>query len=102
DKEFVDKHCVFATGPYDIGYGMRGTTAQAFDAEKDILAKEKEVTLDKWEAVAQRQEPGTVVPQNNTGTPVKHWLITFDDFKKALEPYTLDFVAELSKGDPDE
>jgi nitrate reductase NapA len=102
DKQFVDRHCVFATGPYDIGYGMRGTTAQAFEAEKDILAKEREVTLDKWEAIAQRKEPGTVVPQKNTGTPVKHWLITFDDFKTAVEPYTLDFVAELSKGDADE
>lgn len=23
DHEFVEKHCVFATGPYDIGYGIR-------------------------------------------------------------------------------
>jgi len=23
NKDFVKKHCVFATGPYDIGYGMR-------------------------------------------------------------------------------
>ena len=23
-RPFVDKHCVFATGPYDIGFGMRG------------------------------------------------------------------------------
>ncbi|MFA5353026.1 MAG: molybdopterin-dependent oxidoreductase, partial [Thermodesulfovibrionales bacterium] len=31
-----------------------------------------------------------------------HWIIGFDDFKKGLEPYTLDFVAALAKGDPDE
>ena len=47
NHDFVDKHCVFATGPYDIGYGMRGTDKFAFDAEKDIQAKELEVTLDK-------------------------------------------------------
>ena len=31
-----------------------------------------------------------------------HWLISFEDFKKGLAPYTLDFVAELAKGDADE
>ncbi len=102
NHEFVDKHCVFATGPYDIGYGMRPTDEYAFEAEKDIQAKELEVTLDKYEAIAQRKEPGTRVKQNNTAAPVKHWQISFDDFKKGLDPYTLDFVAELSKGDPDE
>jgi nitrate reductase NapA len=29
-------------------------------------------------------------------------MIGFDDFKKGVEPYTLDFVAELAKGDADE
>jgi nitrate reductase (cytochrome) len=102
NHEFVDKHCVFATGPYDIGYGMRPTDKYAFPAEKDIQSKELKVTLDKWEAVAQRKKPGEVVEQKHTGKPVAHWLITFEDFKTAVEPYTLDFVAELSKGDPDE
>jgi nitrate reductase NapA len=102
DSDFVQKHCVFATGPYDIGYGLRPTDDQAFDAEKDTLAKEREVTLDKWEAIAQRQAPGTKVLQKSTQTSGKHWLITFEDFKRALEPYSLDFVAELSKGNVDE
>jgi nitrate reductase NapA len=100
--DFVNKHCVFATGPYDIGYGMRPTDAFALDAEKDTQAKELEVTLDKYEAIAQRKEPGTKVKQGNTKAPVKHWLIGFAEFKRGVEPYTLDFVAELSKGDPDE
>ena len=26
-------------------------------------------------------------------------MITFDEFKRGIEPYTLDYVAELSKGD---
>ena len=102
DKVFVERHCEFATGPYDIGYGMRGGSEYAFDAEKDVQAKELEVTLDAAEARAQRRETGTVVKQNNRASAGKHWLIGFEDFKKAVEPYTLDFVAELAKGDPDE
>jgi nitrate reductase NapA len=102
DKDFVERHCVFATGPYDIGYGMRPSSEYAFGPENDIQAKELEVKLDRYEAVAQRRQPGEVVKQDNRGAPVKHWLITFEDFKKAVEPYTLDFVAELAKGDPDE
>jgi nitrate reductase NapA len=102
NHDFVKRHCVFATGPYDIGYGMRGTDQYAFPAEKDTQAKELKVKLDRWEAVAQRKKPGEIVEQNNRKKPVKHWLITFEDFKTAVQPYTLDFVAELSKGDPDE
>ncbi len=102
NKEFVDKHCVFATGPYDIGYGMRGTDKFAYDAEKDVQGRELKVKLDKYEAIAQRRTEGDVVEQNSRGAPVAHWLINFEDYKKAVEPYTLEFVAELSKGDPDE
>jgi nitrate reductase NapA len=102
DMAFVKDHCVFATGPYDIGYGMRPTDEFAFAAEKDVQAKELEVTLDPAEAVAQRRKAGEKVKQGNTKKPVAHWLISFEDFKTALEPYTLDFVAELAKGDPDE
>jgi nitrate reductase NapA len=102
DEDFVERYCAFATGPYDIGYGMRGESGFAYDAEKDIQAKELAVTLDAAEARAQRREPGTVVKQENRDTADKHWLIGFEDFKRALDPYTLDFVAEVAKGDPDE
>jgi nitrate reductase NapA len=102
NHDFVNKHCVFSTGPYDIGYGMRGTSDFAFEAEKDIQAKELVVTLDEDEAIAQRKQPGEVVKQENRAKPVKHWLITFEEFKRGVEPYTLDFVAKLAKGDPDE
>jgi nitrate reductase NapA len=102
NHDFVNKHCVFSTGPYDIGYGMRATSKYAFEAEKDIQAKELEITLDKYEAVGQRRKAGEKVKQNNTKKPVKHWLITYEEFKRGVEPYTLDFVAELAKGDPDE
>ena len=102
DHAFVDNHCVFATGPYDIGYGMRGEDTYAYDAEKDTQARELEVSLSEAEATAQRRRPGEKVRQNNRKSPAKHWLITYDDFVRALEPYTLEFVAELAKGDPDE
>jgi len=102
NRAFVKKHCVFATGPYDIGYGMRATDKYAFDSEKSIVANETVRTLDKYEAIAQRRQPGEQVPQTNRDTAGKHWLISFEDFKKALQPYTLEFVAELAKGDPDE
>lgn len=100
--DFVNKHCVFATGPYDIGYGLRRTDEYAFPAEKDVMQRELRVELDKYEAIAQRRSEGEVVEQKNAANPAAHWLITFDDFKKAVEPYTLDFVAELAKGDADE
>jgi nitrate reductase NapA len=102
NKAFVDKHCIFATGPYDIGYGMRATDKYAYAAEKDTQAKELKVTLDKYEAIGQRRKAGEVVEQKNTAAAGKHWSISFEDFKKGVEPYTLDFVAELAKGDPDE
>jgi nitrate reductase NapA len=102
DQAYVKNHCVFATGPYDIGFGMRSTDDFAFAAEKDTQKRERVVALTPAEAVAQRKSPGESVEQGSAGSAGKHWTITFEDFKKALEPYTLDFVAELSKGDPDE
>ncbi len=102
NHDFVNKHCVFATGPYDIGYGMRPTSKYAYDAEKDIQAKELEIVLDADEAIAQRKKAGMIVKQENTKVPVKHWLIQFEEFKRGVEPYTLDFVANLSKADADE
>ncbi|MCB1876248.1 MAG: nitrate reductase catalytic subunit NapA [Chromatiales bacterium] len=102
DHDFVKQHCVFATGPYDIGYGMRATSDYAFDAEKDTQINEVRHKLSKNEAIAQRREEGEVVEQKNTATAGKHWLIDFEEFKRGLEPYTLDFVAEVAKGDPDE
>ncbi len=104
NKDFVDKHCVFTTGPNDIGYGFRPKNAEKFAsaAEMEIVKNEQEHVLDKWEATAQGKKEGDVVKQANAATPDKHWHISFEDFAKAVEPYTLDFVAPLAKGDPDE
>ncbi|MDD5613156.1 MAG: nitrate reductase catalytic subunit NapA, partial [Gallionella sp.] len=100
--DFVNKHCVFATGPTDIGYGMRGSDKYDYPAEKDVNGRELTMQLGDAEAIGQGKKSGATVAQNNRGTAGKHWLITFEDFKKGLEPYTLDFVAELAKGDAEE
>ncbi len=101
--DFVNKHCVFATGAVDIGYGLRNTSKYAYDAEKDVMAKELEITLDRHEAVGQRRQAGLKVAQKDRGpTAGRHWQMSLDEYKKGLEPYTLDFVAEVAKGDPDE
>ncbi|MDH5751448.1 MAG: nitrate reductase catalytic subunit NapA [Deltaproteobacteria bacterium] len=93
DWDFVNKHTVFAAGPTNIGYGL-----------PDDHPKEQKVTLSKTEAIAQGLDPNQThtVDQSMRGTPLAHWKISLEDFKKGLEPYTLDFVAQLAKGDPEE
>jgi nitrate reductase NapA len=100
--DFVNKHCVFAAGPTDIGYGMRDSTSLAFEAEKDTNAKELVNRLSAAEAAAQGRQSGAQVEQKSRASADMHWLIGFEDFKKGVEPYTLDFVAELAKGDAEE
>ena len=104
DQDFVSKHCVFAAGPVDIGFGLREDMAAAFPAEKDTLARQKTVVLTREEAIARGLDPEVRQERAQTasGSAQTHWLISFEDFQKGLEPYTLDFVAALAKGDPDE
>lgn len=103
DQDFVNKHCVFAAGVTDIGYGLRNTDKFAYPEEKDVMARQLKVKLDKYEARAQGLTEGLEVEQKNSGpTAGKHWEISLEDFKKGVEPYDIDFVAELAKGDADE
>lgn len=107
DQEFVDKYCVFATGPVDIGYGMRSKAdhPKFKSSERDTVTREASKIVTREEAHAWSSlgiKEGSTLQMNNTKQPVKHWAISFDDFKKGLEPYTLDFVAPLAKGDLDE
>ncbi len=94
DQAFVKKHCVFSTGPRDIGFGLEASHP-----------KEQEIALSKAEAIAWGLGPegeGTKVTQKHRNGALKHWLIEFADFKQAIEPYTLDFVAQTAKGDAGE
>jgi nitrate reductase (cytochrome) len=45
--DFVKKHCVFATGPYDIGYGFCPTPRSSPPPKWTSQAKELAITLDK-------------------------------------------------------
>ena len=102
DQEFIEKHCVFATGTRDIGYGMRPTDKFAFPEEKDTQEKQVRITLSEEEAIGQGRPEmaGKVIEQKQPAGG--HWHISFEDYKKGLEPYDLDFTTKLAKGDPDE
>ena len=106
DWDFVNKHAIFATGPVDIGYGMRTADHPKFtDKERETVKVESNKVLSAAEGKTLAYlgyKEGDTLENKNRGSAGKHWEITFDDFKKAVEPYTLDFVAELCKGDPDE
>ena len=107
DQEFVDKFTVFATGHVDIGYGMRSNPdhPKYGAAERETMTKEVAKTVSKAEGVTLAHlgyKEGDTLEMKHAAAAGAHWLISFEDFKKGLEPYTLDFVAELSKGDSEE
>lgn len=107
DWDFVNNHCVFATGPADIGYGMRDNInyPKYLKTELDTTAKQKSKVLSEGEGVTLAYlgyKAGDTMEMKNAPKAGKHWNISFEEFKKALEPYTLDFVANLAKGDANE
>ena len=107
DSKFVKDHCVFSTGYVDIGYGMRDNPNHpSFSkAEKDTVAKQVSKTLSKAEGVTLQYlglKAGDQLKNTHTKNADIHWEISFEDFKKALDPYTLDFVAEIAKGNEEE
>ncbi len=109
DWDFIQKHIVFTAGPRNIGYGMRRAGEKSLkdgkysDLEMEIINKEMEKTISKKEGPA--LEPYGVKAGDKmkmrAGT-LAHWMIEFEEYKKSLEPYTLDYVAEIAKGDPNE
>ncbi len=116
DWDFVKKHIVFAAGPVNIGYGMRrageksitpvrpdGSAGLYSAKEMKIINKEMAKKVSDLEAPALKPygyKEGDVM-KNTPGT-LAHWMISFEEYKKSLEPFTLDYVAKLVKGDPDE
>ncbi len=103
DRAFVDRHCVFATGPADIGFAQRGDDRAMREAEQDTRARERLVPLTRDEVALRRGSAATgAVPQANRGRAGEHWLISFAEFRRAVEPYTLDTVARLARGNRDE
>lgn len=107
DKEFVEKYCTFVTGPVDIGYGLREDInhPKYQESELDTAAKQKNKIVSKNESISLSYlgyKEGDTLEMKNSSSAAKHWSITFEEFKKALEPYTLEYVANLAKGDANE
>jgi nitrate reductase (cytochrome) len=106
DWDFVNKYTVFTTGVVDIGYGMRTSDHAKFtDKEKETVRHEsaKVLSEDEGKALAYLgYKAGDTMEMKNRNSAGKHWKISYEEFKKALSPYTLDFVAGVSQGDPDE
>ncbi len=107
DMKFIEDYCVFATGFANVGYGMRGKTdpAKYSALEREITDKQNSKVISENEAVALSHlgvKAGDVMEMTNAGKAANHWLITFEQFKKGLEPYDLDFTCRVAKGDPNE
>ena len=109
DWDFVKQYIVFASQPVNIGYGMRRAGEKALkdgkysDLEMEIVDKEMQKVVSQKEAPALAPfgyKAGDVMKNEPAG--LKHWEISFEEYKKFLAPYTLDYVASISKGDPDE
>ncbi len=109
DQEFIKKHIVFTAGPVNIGYGMRRAGEKSLKDGK-YSAKEMETISHEMSKKVSAKEAPALAPygykegdvMKNTGGTLKHWHITFEDYKKSLEPFTLDYVAKIAKGDPNE
>ncbi len=106
DWDFVNKYTEFVTGFVDIGYGMRTPDHAKFsEKEKETVKSEVSKIISKDEATTLAYlgyKEGDVLEMKHRGAAKNHWIISYENFKKALKPYTLDYVAKMSKGDPNE
>ncbi len=108
DWKFVKENCVFAAGPVDVGYGMRDNInhPKYRPSELDTARRQKFIKISKNEGVSLAymglKEGQEIENKNAGGNAGNHWTISFEEFKKGLAPYTLDFVASVAKGDPNE
>ncbi|MBL0721563.1 MAG: nitrate reductase catalytic subunit NapA [Sulfurovum sp.] len=116
DWDFINENIVFTSGPTNIGYGLRrageksitpvnpdGSAGKYTALEMEIINKEMEKKVSAKEAPALEpfgyKEGDTM---KHTAGTLKHWHISFEDYKKSLEPYTLEYTAKIVKGDPNE
>ena len=107
DMDFVKNHCTFATGPVDIGYGLREDInhPKYKKSELDTAAKQKSKVVSEFEGESLAYlgyKSGDTLEMKNTKSAGKHWAISFEEFKKALAPYTLEYTAKIAKGDENE
>ena len=116
DWDFVKKHIIFAAGPVNIGYGMRRageksiTPVNADGSAGKYTAKEMEIMNKEMTTIVSEKEGPALEPfgykagdtMKHTAGTLGHWEISFEEYKKSLAPYTLDYTAKTVKGDPDE
>ncbi|AXX91424.1 periplasmic nitrate reductase subunit alpha [Malaciobacter molluscorum LMG 25693] len=109
DWDFVKEHIVFAASPVNMGYGMRRAGEKSIvegkysSKEMEIINKEMKKVVSEDEApalAAYGYKAGDVMVNKPAG--LKHWEISFEEYKKFLEPYDIDYVTKVSKGNPDE
>jgi len=109
DWDFVNKNMIFAAGPVNIGYGMRRASDKSIKDGKYTALEMETINKEMKKTVSAKEAPALApfgykegdVMENTAGT-LKHWHISFEDYKKSLEPYTLEYTAKIVKGDPDE
>ncbi|MBD3841281.1 MAG: nitrate reductase catalytic subunit NapA [Campylobacterales bacterium] len=109
DWDFVNKHMIFCASPVNMGYGMRRDDEKSIkegkytDLEMQTISKEMKKVVSATEAPALEPygyKEGDVMENKPAG--LAHWEISFEEYKKFLAPYTLDYVSKISKGNPDE
>ena len=108
--DFIKKNIIFAASPVNLGYGMRDPRNDKSIADGKYTAKELEtINKEATKIVSEDEAPalahygykaGDKMVNKNAG--LKHWEISFEDYKKSLEPYTAEYVTQVSKGNPDE
>lgn len=107
NEKFIKDNCVFTTGFVNIGYGMRNNPNHPDfkSSEKDTVAKEVSKIISDNEGISLQYlgiKAGDNMKMDNASKGGDHWEISFEDFKKGLEVYDIDFVANLAKGNKDE
>lgn len=107
NEKFIKDNCVFTTGFVNIGYGMRNNPnhPKFKPSEKDTVEKEVSKIVSKDEGISLQYlgiKAGDNMKMDNAEKGGDHWEISFEDFKKGLEVYDIDFVANLAKGNKDE
>lgn len=109
DWKFIKEHIVFAASPVNMGYGMRRNDEKSIKDGK-YTAKEMETISKEMKKVVSKDEAPALKPYGykegdvmvNKPAGLKHWEISFEEYKKFLEPYTAEYVTSVSKGNPDE
>ena len=109
DWDFIKKHIVFCASPVNMGYGMRRKGEKSLKEGK-YSAKEMEIIKKEMKTVVSENEAPALAPygykagQDMVHKPagLKHWQIEFEEYKKFLAPYDLDYVCKVAKGNPDE